>query len=283
MQLVLIRDVLLRRWRLAALGLLLTLLLCDLAAVLVPAQHQAVARVLLLPPAGTVENGGNPYLALNGLGTTASIVSQALSDETTASAIRGRGAQGNYVVEPDPAVSGPVLLITVEAKTSKEALTTLRVLVDEVPLTLVRLQSTLAAPTSAYISASLLTSDHASHVLRKSQLRAVLLALVVGLGATVFGTALFDRSRRYHRAPTGRSDEPTGLTGTDQPHEPVVSNEPPDPARPAGPAASDHRPARFVSDGRHKERIEATRQLPPEDADELERLLAVESIQHLDQ
>lgn len=191
-QWALVREALRRRWWLVVVGLLATAALCTAATRVVPADHEATARLLLLPPASSLERGGNPYLALSGLSTTAAIVSKAVSDDATLTALRAEGARGDYIVEPDLSISGPVLLLTVQARSDADAIRTLELLSARVPVTLVDLQRSLAAPRSAYITTSVLTADTRSRTLRKSQTRAVVLAFVLGCGGTVVATALLD-------------------------------------------------------------------------------------------
>jgi hypothetical protein len=207
---------LLRRWYLLPVGLAATLGLCFLAIGAVPAQYKVTASILLLPAKSGLENGANPYLALGGLGPAASVLGRTMSDGDTARALKERGVTGVFTVEPDLSTSGPVLLIDVVDATPAAALASLALVLEQTPLTLRELQLSIDVPDRALIGSTVINQDRKATVVRKSQIRAVLVAGVVGVAGTLFLISLLDgflvrrRRRATGRVPRASDDDLAG-------------------------------------------------------------------------
>jgi hypothetical protein len=212
--------VLLRRWYIVLVGLSLTAMLGVAVTVVVPAKYQATSSVLFLPPqSDTVAQGGNPFLALGGLETVAGVVARTVSDSTVQDRVKAAGGTGEYTVAPDATAGGPVLLITVEARTPAAALKTLAVVLRQLPQTLAALQTTSGVPQSSLIRSKEITRDPVAKTVLKPLMRAMIAAVAFGLGLTVLGAALIDslirrrtRQRRTERRAreSGQVDAPAG-------------------------------------------------------------------------
>jgi hypothetical protein len=202
-----LRAALLRRWYLLVIGGLVTGGLCLAAAQRFPVVYAASASVVLLPPASAVGDTGNPYLALGGLDTAAGVVAHALSDSATTRHLADRGVDEPFTVQPDIAVGGPVLLVTAEGRTPRQALRSLSLVLREVPDVLVRLQTSVGTPEKSMITQEVITRDTAPSPVRKQTIRAVILALAIGVAGTVMLAALVDglfaRLRRMSRPDEG--------------------------------------------------------------------------------
>lgn len=199
-----------RRWYVTIIGLFVTAALCYGAALLVPVKYEATARVLLLPPDSVVGKGGNPFLLLGGLDTATSILGRTLSEPDMVERVSTLGASGKFTVAPDDLTSGPVLLVTADSATRTAALQSLGVVLKQVPSTLANMQSSLGVPKNAWIASTVITQDRVAEAVRKSQVRALLVAAAGGLAGTLMLVALVDayllrRSRMRLRTP--RSDE----------------------------------------------------------------------------
>ena len=209
---------LLRRWFLLPLGALITLGLCLAASSAVPVQHRLTARVLLLPassPAKPGEPPVNPYLSLGGLGPAASVVARSLASAESTADLIDLGAKGTFSVGPDFGTDGPVLLVTAEAESPETAKTTLDLVVARVPLMLKQLQQNVGVPQSALIGSTIISRDPSPEVVRKSQVRAVLVAAAAGIGSTGLGIVLLDAVlRRPRRVPEGRSRRSMPISGS---------------------------------------------------------------------
>jgi hypothetical protein len=194
-------GVLLRRWYLALVGLLATAGLIALAVHAVPPKYEATADVLLLPPKTT--NGANPYLLLGGLQSAADVVSRAMMDTDTVRTVEIAAGSRKYVVEPDHTTSGPVLLITVTESSPAVAAKVRKIVIDQVPVTLLALQAASNVQPSFRITDQLITKDDPT-AYRSSQYRAVLIAAGFGIFGTLLFSALVDSfilRRRKDEAP----------------------------------------------------------------------------------
>jgi uncharacterized protein involved in exopolysaccharide biosynthesis len=214
--------VLLRRWYAVVLGLLLTAGLGCTAVVLVPVQYKVEAEVLLLPPKKAVLQGGNPYLYLDGLTGIQDVLSRTMSDAVTGRALAKAGATGAQSIVPDPLSAGPVLVVGVEDSSQEDALRSLRVVLDRIPVALRDIQTSTQVPEGWMVTSTVITEDDRAQVIRKTQLRAVVVGIAVGLAATVLGSCLLDsfllrRGRRRKGSQRGAaspaSPEPSEPTG----------------------------------------------------------------------
>jgi len=208
--------VLLRRWYAVFLGLVLTAGLGCAAVTLVPVQYKVEAEVLLLPPRKAVPKGGNPYLYLDGLNGIQDVLSRTMSDTQTGQALLEAGATGSHGVVPDPLSAGPVLVVTAEDASQEGALQTLRLVLDRVPSTLRRIQTSTQVPDGWMVTSTVITRDDSARMMRKSQLRALVVAVAVGLAATLLGASLLDSfllRRRSRRGTGARAGNAAGTGG----------------------------------------------------------------------
>ena len=192
-----------RRWYFLVLGLLATAALCVGAMRFVPVDYVAKSSVLLLPSTSTIGTGGNPYLALGGLQVAADVLARAMTDDTITTQIAPKGGTAEYTVERDTTTSGPMLIVMATDVTNDGAVATLDAALAQAPKLLSQLQSSVGAPSNTLIGLGTITHDTVAEPMIKSQLRAVILAGVVGVALTVFGTNLLDalliRRRREPR------------------------------------------------------------------------------------
>lgn len=195
--------VLWRRWYITILGLLATVGLVLGAVSLVPVKYEAKSYVLLLPP--SAKDGSNPLLSLGGLQSTVDVLARAMLDATTADALKRQGVTATYTVARDLTTDGPVLVVTTDDKTSSGALSANADVVARLAPTMLALQSQQAVKTSSLISLQEINKATTTAVLRKSQIRALLVAVAVGILLTVLLAALIDglvlrrRSRRTQK------------------------------------------------------------------------------------
>jgi len=192
---------LLRRWYAVIIGFTLTAGLCFGVTTVVPPSYEIKAMMLVLPPSSSVGKGGNPFLALGGLGSVADVVSRAMMDGNTVKDLVALGADDSYLVIQDATSAGPVILITSSGHSPAESEKTLRIVKEQIPIKLLKLQQATQVPERSLITVNLLSQDEIPTVVRKSQFRATFLAFAVGIGLTLVLTGLLDgallrRSRR---------------------------------------------------------------------------------------
>ena len=197
-----LRQAIARCWYVAVLGLVVCAAMVLVALRLVPAQYETKAEILLLPPQTTTGAGGNPYLSLGGLQSTADVVARSvMAADVVASVRAGRGSD-RFVVETDRTTSGPLLLVTVTDPDRQLALRTLSLVVAAVPQTLSDLQATSDVKPSFRITSEVITSQKEPLAGHKSQVRAAIVALAAGLVGSLGAVSLTDSliSRRRRRA-----------------------------------------------------------------------------------
>jgi hypothetical protein len=172
------------------------------------------SSILLLPPSSNVGKGGNPYLGLGGLSQSSDVLARALSSQTTQREIAARWPRAKYTVQPDFASDGPILVISVDDNSAAAALAVDETLLGLTSSTLDRLQSSLGVRDSARITSTILTKDTVPLVVRSAQLRVVVGAAGLGLGATALIVALVDgllasraRRRSSRQAAQERADD----------------------------------------------------------------------------
>lgn len=192
MNLTLLVAALRRRWYVAVAGLVLTSAAGVLAFLLVPPSYTSATSLLLIPPATTVGPRGNPYLNLGGLGPAVDVLATRVLAGQTAQQIIDDNPDATIAVGPDFASTGPILLVKVEAPSAGTSMSLRDAIVAEVAPTLARMQGDVSVGASSRITTSSLATDPRPEVSRKSQLRALIVAVGGGLAATVFGSALID-------------------------------------------------------------------------------------------
>ena len=239
---MLMRDVpaaLRRRWYLTLLGALGTIVLCFASINAFPPTYEASTSIVLLPPKTTVEDGGNPYLQLSDLKQAVDVMTRALTSQSAVQATTATAPDGTYEVLPDYATNGPIFIITAGDRTPKSTLATLKVVTDMVDPTLVSLQDALGIAPKSQITASVLTSDTTPSAVRKTQIRALIVAVGVGVVGTALLVALADSLLLRRRARRRPITEPTANAAA------RIDAQQPVPGRQPEPAMSTGRPRRL--------------------------------------
>lgn len=192
-----------RNWHIGILGLLFTIGLVGVTAILAPAKYVATTQMVLLPPLSQNDNSlngiVNPYLGIDGLDSMANVVSLAMTDNETTQAMRKAGVS-QYTVAYESLSAGPVLMVQAQGSTPEEASNALAVIDAQVPLTVARLQREASITPSSFVNVEVIARPSAPARSGKTQLRAMGLALVVGLVLTFLAVSLVDgwRIRRMN-------------------------------------------------------------------------------------
>ena len=202
---------LLRRWYFVVVALMLTAASTYFVVDEVGPTYQAKGAVLLFPPVTTVREGvrtdtvGNPYLMLGGLTLVRDIVIRAMTAQTSQAelcrvsndpayeAMRRDLCKPNpsitYQAVPDFTNSAPIILVTVDADSSTNAVAALNAVMGRVPVVLRELQAGLKLESSAVITSTPLVSDAKPEAVHKSQIRAGIVAAAgtFGFGLLIIG------------------------------------------------------------------------------------------------
>jgi hypothetical protein len=181
-----------RRWWAVVIGLLGTAAITSVAFTLVPAEQQAHASLLILPPARTVGETGNPYLGLGGLEPGADMLAAAMNSGPVHESLAPSHGSATFEVARDTDSSGPMLLVTVNDDDPERALALLDSVIKTMPHVLAQLQEQVNVRTSNRLTLTEVTRDTQAEPSGRKLLRATLVAVVGGLALTVFGTNMLD-------------------------------------------------------------------------------------------
>ncbi|GAA1822215.1 hypothetical protein ACFFOM_17215 [Microlunatus capsulatus] len=188
--------VLLRRWRVMAVGAAVVLAAAAAAVALVPTQYQATGQlVMLLPPQATgAATPTNPYLNLEpGLTVTASLIASTLSTKDSARSLEAAGFTSDYAIGLSPD-AGPVLVISTEDTDGAMAVRTRDEVIRRLQVELARIQSAVNAPQRQLIDARPNSAPSVAEPLPGSKIRA--LAVIGGVGVVTTLLVAFIRDRR---------------------------------------------------------------------------------------
>ncbi len=212
----------LRRWPVLVAGLLVVVGLAVLAAGRISPNHAADADIVLVPPKSTESTISNRFLGLGGLEASVDVLQRSMLSESTARAIAEAGGTAEYLVIKDPSTSAPILSVAVDGSDGDTVATTLRVVVDRIPVNLRALQDELGIRPVDQISAVVIAQDPVPQVDQKSRIR-LLGVLVVGL-LVLLAAVVAVADGLLLRRPAPRSEPPTtGTNGRRPPGPPPAS------------------------------------------------------------
>jgi hypothetical protein len=182
-----------RRWYLLVIGLVLTAVGCLAMSRTVAPAYEVQASVLLIPPANTTSDTGNPYLYLGGLNQATDVLVRAMNADMARAPIQEAFPNVTFATERDGTTSTPIMIISVIGADPAQTMTALAAIVSSVPGELDNLQRPLAVPAGATISSMVLATDTTPTMDRKAQTRALVSVAAAGLVATVLLTGFIDR------------------------------------------------------------------------------------------
>jgi hypothetical protein len=196
-----------RQWPIAVAGLIATVLLCAAAMHKVGPSYSAKASLVLTPPPTAATTAGtgnpNPYLNLNGLQGLADIFSLAMTSSSARATLLRTGFAGSYTVARDTNSDGPIVTVTTKAKTPEGALADLRMVLSMAGPQLARVQAGQVPDNKDLATTTVVSRDTQASASRKSQIRALAVALVVGLLGTALAVSAVDTLRQRRRARKG--------------------------------------------------------------------------------
>ena len=187
----------LTRGRVLVAAVLLVLTVCAAlgAAMQVPPTYSANADYVLL--SGTRDPNGhltNPFLSFNdSLNVTATVVSSAVSSDSSVNEILGQGGTRHFTIAP-AAGNAPMLLVTAAAPTPGQARTTVRLVANRMDRELASRQTQIGAPAGSLVTIMGVTDvSKASRVL-KGPIQLGLAVLALGLFVSLVLLFLLDRA-----------------------------------------------------------------------------------------
>ncbi|GGH49070.1 hypothetical protein [Microbacterium album] len=204
---------LLRRWYIAAPGLLLAVAAAGAVWLHVPPTYERSATQLLLPGEASLPQpepvagqdddeevpGANPFLFLGGLTTAADVLVSAVGSPDSVSVATDLFEGSEVTVARDPRTSGPMLLVTVSAPSDRAAARLIDVMLDRTEQVLEELQTEQKVPEAARVRVSPIAVDSESVLRGRDR---TLLAAAAGAATallTLFVTAAVDGLARRPR------------------------------------------------------------------------------------
>ncbi len=142
--------VLRRRWIVATVGVLLTLVATLGAYKAWPNEYQTTAQITLVGSksmADAVGNGGNPYLSVADLDPVASILAGNVASDQAVQQLHALGVTDAYTVVVPQFAAGPFLQITVTGKSAAEVTQQLPIVMRFTDQRMTQLQQETAIPT----------------------------------------------------------------------------------------------------------------------------------------
>lgn len=195
-----------RRWYIAFPGLIVAGLLAANAWFSVPPSYERSGSLFLMPGASSVPENANPFLYLNGLTLAADVIVRAVGAENVAREIEQSYGGVDIGVLRDPSTAGPVILITVNARTDADAAEVLDILLRQTQAELEDVQAAANVAPADQITVQPITIDQNGTVRQRTRL-----VLTTGVGAVVailaiLLSALVDGLAR-RRKRNGRDDD----------------------------------------------------------------------------
>lgn len=205
--------------------------------------YEAAGSTLVFPPAAStksdegVKTAGNPYLDLAGVSQARDIVIRTLTSKSVRDEWGEEFPGMSYEATPDFTNSAPIILFTIEGGTSAGSVAGLQALMERVPDVLDQLQAGLGLTAQDEVTAMPLTQDEVPETVRKSQIRAGILAATVVVALGLLLLALVDsllmnrrRAKVAGAAESAQSEVSQPVTQLTRVEEP--SKAPPDGSRP---------------------------------------------------
>lgn len=205
-----------RRWYVLVAGLLVTGGLGWAVFNYVPTPYESTGSQLLMPPAATVGEGGNPYLFLGGMNEALDVLIRRSNSEESRDPVLKQFPGVDYTVSRDYQTPSPILIIDVSASSESDALQSLKAAMSTVDQNLVAMQEEVDVPGSMIISTRDLVVPDSAIVDSKMAMQTSVLAVGVGLVGTIMVTGFLDgvltrrRSRGAAEPSGGPISEPAG-------------------------------------------------------------------------
>lgn len=210
-------DSLLRRWMLVVVAVMMTGGVCFLAAQAVGPTYTAQASIVLVPPKDAAEPTANRFLGLGSLTPAVDVLTRALNADSTRQLVRRTADEGTYEAAVDDATSAPVLVVTAEAPSARQAEALAGAVLKQAPASLSALQTTLSIARGSEITSIPLPRDE-PQVSQKSRLRivAALGILCLASGVVLIGALDGILLVRAARKELRRSLETTAPSDTER-------------------------------------------------------------------
>ena len=190
---------LLKRWYILFPGLLIAGAIALGAWFAIPPGYNRSATQLMVPGGTSIPQGGNPYLYLGGLAPAADVLVRAVGSANTLNDVAEKYPGIEIEISRDTTTAGPIILITVTAKTDAAAENVLTMLIDRTATVLDELQAVEAIPEANRMTVIPVTVDEQSVEQSRSRFVTAAGVGIVGTVITLIIASLAGASRRRDR------------------------------------------------------------------------------------
>jgi hypothetical protein len=219
---------LLRRWYIVFPGIIIAAALTFGAWSAISPGYTRGATQLLIPGASSIPDGANPYLFLGGLAPAADVLVRAIGSENVLNEMTDKHPGVDITISRDTTTAGPIIRITVTAKSDSDAATVLGLLVERTATVLEDFQQEEKIPAANRMTVIPITVDKRSVLEQRDRIVGAAGAGIGGLVLTMLVAGLVDglsqQRRRREAASTGNSaDGPDSDVPADVTDDPTSS------------------------------------------------------------
>ena len=186
-------QVIARRWKLVAIGLVVTVVAAFVVMQTMKPTYEAAASVLLYSPASaagasaepepttTIAGSQNPLYGMD-LGVVTDVMAQRMADPAVVEQLLARDGGGTWEVAENTETRSPLLIVTVSAPTSGEAVGTMKNVLAEIDEQLGVVQRQIEVPASdRLITTQIVREDTVAAAKNGSRARALAAVLLLGI------------------------------------------------------------------------------------------------------
>jgi hypothetical protein len=216
---------LLRRWYIVFPGIIIAAALTFGAWSAISPGYTRGATQLLIPGASSIPDGANPYLFLGGLAPAADVLVRAIGSENVLNEMTDKHPGVDITISRDTTTAGPIIRISVTAKSDADAATVLGLLVERTATVLEDFQQEEKIPAANRMTVIPITVDKRSVLEQRGRIVGAAGAGIGGLVLTLLVAGIVDglsqQRRRREAASTGNpsdrpdSDVPADVTNPD--------------------------------------------------------------------
>lgn len=205
-----------RRWYVVLPGMLIATLLAIAAWNLIPPGYERSSTQLLIPAAGSIPAGANPYLFLGGLAPAADVLVRAVGSENLLNEVTARNPGVKIEVSRDTGTAGPVILIMVTAPTNAVAAEVQGMLIERTATVLDELQASEGIAAVNRLTVLPVTVADQSVLQERNRFIGVGAVGFVGLTMTLLIAGLVDGlgGQRKRSVPNDKAQARPALDGT---------------------------------------------------------------------
>lgn len=191
-----------RRWRIAVPTFVVFAALVGIFLVQPPLQRANSTLVLLPPGTNSTDASGpsNPYERFGDISVVVDIVRRIVTSDASVRILEAKGLHGEFTVAANVDFTrGPIIDITADASTEKDAIADVGLVAKEVNAQLASLQKAQGTQAPNFIRSQVIVPASETTTIYSSMLRRLLVAVALCVGATIGSAIIADAVGRRGR------------------------------------------------------------------------------------